>query len=119
MFKIRGEHMDAQSKAVREGFEDRLVEFLRGEFPEAKKEPDAEIRVVVHEQVDRAIGYGLAAERQAAIYLTTAWLLGKAFDEECPGARDILTSPLYAPEEKADRLAKWTERLFVALEEEG
>jgi hypothetical protein len=119
MFKIRGEQMDAQSKAVREGFEDRLVELLRGQFPEAKDEPDPELRRAVNEQVERALGYGLEAERQVAIYLTTAWMLGQKFDDEFPGAKDILTSKLYAPDEKADRLAKWTERLFVALEEEG
>lgn len=119
MFKIRGEHIDAQSKVVREGFEDRLVEFLRGQFPEAKDEPDAELRSAVHEQVERALGYGLQAERHVAMYLTTAWLLGQKFDDEFPGAKEILTHALYTPDEKAERLAKWTERLFVALEEEG
>lgn len=119
MFKIRREHRDAQSKAVHEGFEDRLVAFLRDQFPEAKSEPDDGLRRAVRGQVERALGYGLTAERHAAIYLTTAWMLGQKFDEEFPGAREILTSELHAPAEKADRLAKWTERLFVALEEEG
>jgi hypothetical protein len=119
MFKIRSEHMDAQSKAVREGFEDRLVEFLHKQFPEAKDEPAGELRAAVHEQVERALGYGLQAEQHAAIYLTTAWLLGREFDSEFPAAKDILTSNKMGPDEKAERLAKWTERLFVALEEEG
>src|SRR5690348_6291570 len=107
MFKIRGEHMDAQSKAVREGFEDRLVDFLRSQFPDAKDEPDAELRSAVREQVDRALSYGLEAERPVATYLTTAWLLGQTFDDEFPGAKEILTSKLHTPDEKADRLAKW------------
>lgn len=119
MFKIRSEHMDAQSKAVREGFEDRLVEFLRGEFPEAKDEPDNELRAAVHALVDKSVGYGLQAEQHAAVYLTTAWLLGKEFDTEFPAAQEILTSNKMGPDEKSERLAKLTERLFVALEEEG
>jgi hypothetical protein len=119
MFKIRKEHMDAQSQAVREGFEDRLVEFLCSEFPEAQREPPAELRAVVHEQAEKAVGYGIETEQHVAIYLTTAWLLGRNFDTEFPAANEILTSGFRDSAMKADDLAKLTERLFVVLEEEG
>lgn len=119
MFKIRKEHMDAQSKAVREHYEDRLYDFLCEEFPEAKDEPPAELRAEIHRQVEKAKGYGLDTEQDVATYLTSAWMLGKEFDAEFPAAKDILTSPMRDSAMKAEDLAKLTERLFLALEEEG
>lgn len=119
MFKIRKEQMDAQSKAVREHYEDRLYDFLCEEFPEAKNEPPAELRAEIHRQVEKAKGYGLESEQDVATYLTSAWMLGKKFDTEFPAAHDILVSPMRSPEMKAEDLAKLTERLFLALEEEG
>jgi hypothetical protein len=119
MFKIRKEHMDAQSKAVREHYEDRLYDFLCEEFPEAKNEPPAELRAEIHRQVEKAKGYGLDTEQDVATYLTSAWMLGTKFDTEFPAANDILTSPMRDSAMKAEDLAKLTERLFLALEEEG
>lgn len=119
MFKVRKEHMDAQSRAVREGFEDRLYEFLCSEFPEAKAEPPLELKAAIREQIEKALSYGVDAEQHVAIYLTTAWLLGQKFDTEFPAAHDILTSPVRDSEAKAYDLQKLTERLFVVLEEEG
>lgn len=119
MFKIRKEQMDAQHKAVRESFEDRLIEFLCGEFPEAKEAPPEKLRLAVREQIDHALGYGLSEERYVAVYLVTAWLLGQKFDTEFPAAQEILTSKMRSSAMKAEDLQKLTERLFVALEEEG
>lgn len=119
MFKIRKEQMDAQSKAVRENFEDRLIAFLCDEFPEAKSAPPDKLRATVRVQTDNAMGYGLKEERFVAMYLVTAWLLGEKFDTEFPAAHDILVSKMRSPAEKADDLQRLTERLFVALEEEG
>ncbi len=119
MFKIRKEQMDAQSKAVRENFEDRLIEFLCGEFPEAKEAPPAKLRLAVREQIDHATAYGLKEERYVAVYLVTAWLLGQKFDTEFPAAQEILSSKMRTPAAKAEDLEKLTQRLFVALEEEG
>jgi hypothetical protein len=119
MLKIRKEHMDAQSAAARDTLDDRMVELLREEFPEARDEPLPEMRRVVREQADKALGYGLSAEQHVAVYVTTAWLLGTDFDVKFPAARDTLTSRVLGSGEKADRLAKMTEHLFVALEEEG
>jgi hypothetical protein len=119
MFKIRKEQMDAQTKAVLEHYEDRLYEFLCEEFPEAKDEPPDELRAEIHRQVEKAKGYGLESEQDVATYMTSAWMLGKEFDTEFPAANEILISPLRTSEMKAEALAKLTERLFLALEEEG
>jgi hypothetical protein len=119
MFKIRKEQMDAQSKAVREHYEDRLYDFLCEEFPEAKDDPPAELRAEIHRQVEKAKTYGLESEQDVALYLTSAWMLGKEFDTEFPAANEILKSPMRSPAMKAEDLSKLTERLFLALEEEG
>jgi hypothetical protein len=114
--KIREDQMDALAESQAELFDERLARFLRGQFPEAADEPPEELRAAVREQVMKAEGYGLTTERQAAVYVTCAWLLGLDFDADFPAALDMLASEEYPPEDKADWLERWAESLFGALE---
>lgn len=69
-------------------------------------------------QAGRAEAYGLVTERQAAAYVTCAWLLGPDFDAEFPAAREMLGSHEHSPDEKAEWLGEWTEAMFAALEQD-
>lgn len=117
LLKIREDQMAALAAPSAELFDERLARFLCEQFPEASDEPPAELRAAVRGQVEKAGGYGLTTERQAAVYVTCAWLLGPDFDAEFPAAREMLASEEYPPEDKADWLERWAEALFGALEE--
>jgi len=116
MLKIRKEQMDAFSSPMGEQFEDALVAFLREEFLDARAESPATLEPGVREQIERARSYGLQSGAHIATYVVTAWLLGQEFDTKFPAARDTLNSTLHSPDDKAEWLADWTERLFLELE---
>jgi hypothetical protein len=116
--KIRAEQLDALATPQAELFEERLARFLCEQFPEAADEPPDELRAAVREQSAKADSYGLKTERQAAVYVTCAWLFGPDFDTEFPAALEMLASGEYPPEDKADWLERWAESLFAALEED-
>jgi hypothetical protein len=117
LLKIREDQLEALAAPSAEAFAERLARFLCEQFPEASEEPPAELRAAVGGQAERARGYGLTTERQAAVYVTCAWLLGPDFDAEFPAAREMLGTDEYPPEDKADWLERWVEALFGALEE--
>ena len=96
----------------------RMSELLAEEFADAAELPAADLLAGVRGQIIRAQRHGFFAEQDVAVYVLTAWLLGEAFDDEFPAARQILDSG-EAPEVRATRLEEWTQILFTALEEEG
>lgn len=115
MLKIRKDQMNALSEPMGDRFVDGLVEFLREEFEDARRERPDDLKPPVREQIEKARSYGLESKEQIATYVTAAWLLGPEFDAEFPAARDVLTSSAYTPDEKSDWLAEWVERMFYEL----
>jgi hypothetical protein len=119
MLTIRKGQMESMAAPHAERLAERLVEFLREQFPEAQDEPREELKSVVGEQVLKADSYGLKTEQQVAVYVTCAWMFGPDFDREFPAAREMLNSHEYSVEDKVTWLKKWTEAIFSALEEKG
>lgn len=115
---IRNEQFDAMAIPNIADFIERAIAFLYENFPESLDEDTDELTETVGLLIEKAETYGLVAEQHAMTYITTAWLLGPEFDEEFPAAKETLSSNDFTPDEKADWLAKWTEDVFAAFEEE-
>jgi len=79
LFRLRQAHIDALGRA---SFEERLLTFLREQFPEAARMPDEDLRRGVGAQVDRAAAHGFTTERQLAQYVMIAFLMGETFDRD-------------------------------------
>lgn len=116
MITIRAFQMDAFSKAADAAFEKRVVDFLQGRFDDARAMPRPELTEGVRAQIARAGGYGLTTERQVAIYVTTAWILGIDFDTRMPYFRDVLRAGAIDPDRKAEILADRTEEIIATLQ---
>jgi len=108
---IRKAQMEAFERESLHKFEEKVTDFLQDMFPDAKSEQRAVLRPVVHEQVTKACSYGFDTERKVVIYVTAAWLMGRRFDTDFPGVGKILKSSEYSPDDKAERLARWTEKM--------
>ena len=115
---IRSEQFDAMVIPNIADFIERAIAFLYENFPESLDEDADELTETVGLLIEQAEKYGLETEQQVMTYITTAWLLGVNFDEEFPAANETLNSKDFTPDEKADWLAKWTEDIFAAFEEE-
>lgn len=118
LLRLRPAQMRAFSKASEERFIDRTVNFLQGEFSDAREVPRPMLRHIVAEQAARARElYGFGTELELVTYVITAWLLGERFDEEFPAAHATLTAPVLSPKDKSAWLAEWSEKLFRTLQE--
>lgn len=98
---------------------ERLLLLLREYFSDTAEVPTAELRQGVVEEIDKARGYGLLNEDEIAVYVVTAWQLGRDFDGFFPAAKLVLGSNDYGGAEKRDWLQGWTLAMFNALQGEG
>ncbi len=115
---IRNNQMNEMAVPSVAIFLERAVNFLYDNFPESQDEDPEELTEAVGGLIDKAETYDLVTEQQVMTYITSAWLLSLNFDEEYLKAKEKLNSKDLTPDEKADWLAKWTEKIFAALEEE-
>jgi hypothetical protein len=113
--KISPEQRKTFEEVVASDLYKRLASFLRERFEDTRAVADPELVQAIRGQVERAVRYGLQSEQQLAAYVTTAWLLGKDFDETFPRIRTVLCSPAYQPDEKSDFLLTHTAQIFEAL----
>ncbi len=97
---------------------DRLLALLGECFPDAAEVPAAELRQAVGEEIEKARGYGLLHEDEIAVYVVTAWQLGRDFDRFFPAATLVLESEDYSGPEKRDWLQEWTLVMFKELQGE-
>ena len=74
------------------------------------------MKTAVQEQIDRGHSYGLHSQRQLAVYVTTAWLLGADFDTKFPAAEEMLSSHR-SGSAKQQWLSEFTQELFKSLKE--
>ena len=110
---------EQQHEAFREDAERRYVasvaEFLTKNVPEAAADKPEVLNVFVAAMVKKAKGYGMNSQRDAAVYVTTSYLLGENFEEYLRDARQVLGSSL-PPQDKAEWLQQATVLLFVQAE---
>jgi len=116
MFRLREEHLKAFSDDFGDRLPDRIAGFLRREFPDAAAEDRRELVAAVADQIVRAKGYHLESDRDFAVYVTAAWMLGADFDREFPAAQAVLSSDRLIRAEKREWLMEFVAELFSRLE---
>src|SRR4051812_41538453 len=83
MFKIRREQMDAFSRDAVASFEDRVVEHLRGCFPDlAGALDEAAMRSRIRDGIRRAAAHGITEERGVSAYIDVMFVHGDDFDTD-------------------------------------
>jgi hypothetical protein len=107
MLIIRNAQMEVFREYAFERYEEKLVNYLWHHLAEARTIPREELEVFVHEQVTKARFYQFSTERQIAVYVTTAWLLGGEFDVKFWQASDQLNSAELSADEKIEWLVPW------------
>lgn len=112
--RLRGEQLEPLGETL---LAERLVEFLRAQFPEAHEIDSDELFDGVTVQIGKAIAYGFQTERDIAQYSMAAFLMGECFDTTFDVPRAILGSSAIAFDEKARSITAWVERMFLALEQ--
>lgn len=110
-------HKSDFEQTIRQEFEERLVEYLREEFPEAGQSLDT-LPQFVTQQIEKALSYKLETQLQVATYATAAWLAGPDFDTTIEGAKEILTSTEYTADQKTESLNTIVDLLTPQEEEE-
>jgi hypothetical protein len=109
---------ERQHTAFREDAERRYVasvaEFLKSHVPEAAADKPEALHAFVAAMVKKAKGYGLATRNDAAVYVTTSYLLGEDFEEHFEVAHKVLGSSLPAQEK-----AEWLQTATVILLNSG
>jgi hypothetical protein len=119
--KINAEQLDALALVAQEQYEARVIAFLRERFEDAAAtasdpEADREMREGVREQMARAEAHGFNTERQAAAWVTTAWVLGADFDTSMPYLHEVIASPDLDADGKAEAMLRHTEQLIRTLQ---
>ncbi|MDR3752325.1 MAG: hypothetical protein P4K93_03140 [Terracidiphilus sp.] len=92
------------------GYIRSLVQFLRDEVPGTAEEDEKYLLDFVKAMVEKAKGYGLKTKRDAAVYVISAYMLGRDFEEDLQVAKRVLSSSLPGPDK-----AKWLQDATVSL----
>ncbi len=105
---IREKQMETLATITVRSFEDRMIEHLRGLFPNhAEALSESGLREVIQLGIERAAGYGLTAERVVCHYIDLMFLLGSGFDKDLqvPWAGEILQASAIPDQfQKIDKL---------------
>ena len=109
MLKIREAQVDQLAP-----FRRRIRDLLRRHFPETREIPARQTDAAISRQIKEGRTYGLWTERQLAIYVLTAFLLGEDFDVKFPAANAVLRSGL-EPDAKVDWVEAWSREMFDTL----
>lgn len=115
--RMRAEQLQAFTDAGESAFDERLTDFLRQRFPDARDENREQVLNSVRPQAKRARTYGLETEREIAQYVVTAWILGPEFQSDFPAAQMVLQSHALTPGAKAEWLSHFTLTLLSKLED--
>jgi hypothetical protein len=110
VFKITDNQISAFEKDAEERYIRDLVKFLQDEVPGAAEDDCKKLFEITKAMVKKAADYGLKTKRDAAIYVTTVYLLGLDFEEHFHVAKEILTSSLPGMDK-----ANWLQDAAVAL----
>jgi hypothetical protein len=105
---------ERQHTAFREDAERRYVasvaDFLKKNVAEAAEDKPEALHAFVAAMVKRAKSYGMVTKPDAAVYVTTSYLLGENFEDHFKVAREVLDSSLPAPDK-----AEWLQQATVLL----
>ncbi|MBU2550298.1 MAG: DUF4123 domain-containing protein [Proteobacteria bacterium] len=85
--------LEAFRESARDDFEQRLVRHIEGIIPgEAAAMPEGDLKARAGRAVDRALGYGIEAEKDVFLFAEFTFELGEDFGRtpECDWALDIL-----------------------------
>jgi len=107
MIVIRDAQMTALSTLPEDQFQRSMAEFLRGHFPEAAAAPAGELTQFVGAQFKKAKSYGLDSQHAAAVYISTAWMMGDGFDDKSPVVQAELSNTSVPAESRAFWLEEW------------
>jgi hypothetical protein len=115
MLNIREEQLESFNQHGTHDYELRLAKFLQDRFADAAQEPTDKLHPHVAEQIEKAREYCLLSEQQVAVYVISAWLLGRDFDTEMLAVREVLTAPIPG-DAKTHFLRQLTIQIFKELE---
>jgi hypothetical protein len=109
-FKIGERQLTAFREDAEQRYVASVVAFLKDNVPEAAKDKPEALTAFVTAMVNRAKGYGLGTKRDAAIYVTTAYMLGENFEDHFEVAQKVLKSSLPGPDK-----AEWLQQATLSL----
>jgi ribosomal protein L17 len=109
-FKIGERQITAFQEDAERRYVTSVETFLKKNIPEAAEEKPEALTAFVTSMVNKAKEYGLTNKREAAVYVTTSYLLGENFEEHLPDAQHVLRSPLSAPDK-----AEWLQQATLAV----
>ncbi len=112
---IRTEQLSPLSRKLDADYLDKLTALLRQESVDARNEPVESFRKDVERMLQKAQQFGLVTERDAAVFVITAFLLGEGFDREFAAAGRVLSASDLTGGNKAAWLEQWTSLMFEAL----
>ena len=112
MLKLREAQIDQLAP-----FRRRMRDLLRRHFPETREVPARQTDAAISRQVKAGRAHGLWTERQLAIYVLTAFLMGENFNTQFPAVEAVLGSDL-PPDGKADWVEAWSKEMFDTLAKE-
>lgn len=115
MLKISNDQAAVFAKEAERAYEERVADFLRDNFDDAKLRRRQDLLPFVRDQIACASRYGLGSERQVATYVMIAWMLGEDFDRKFPVLRRVLRDGDMDPDRKAELLGEHTARLIGAI----
>lgn len=107
MLIIRQEQLEVLRQYTNRQFEEKVIDFLRHHFDDAREESRDELSSPVRKWIANARSYQFMTERQIMIYVTTVWLLGSHFDTQFSDVQEKLKSSEHSPDERAEWLAQW------------
>jgi hypothetical protein len=113
-FKIGERQLTAFQEDAERRYVGSVVEFLKKNVPEAAEDKPEALHGFVAAMVNKAKGYGLANRHDAAVYVTTSYLLGENFEEHFEVARTVLDSSLPSPKK-----VEWLQQATVFLLNSG
>ena len=109
MLIIRKEQMERLKEKERQGFVERMKDYLEKIFPDQTASLGEEgLRKEIHHGVETAEKYRMASEREVARYVELMFYLGRDFDTspKTPWAAPILKDPFSSPANRLRRLSR-------------
>lgn len=105
--KIRNEQIEAMEKAVRKGYERRVLDHVARYFPiQVRLFGRERLHPLAARAIDQANAYGMVSEESVCVYADILMMLGMEFDidPQLPFARAILVEPGLSERERASNL---------------
>jgi hypothetical protein len=109
MLIIRKEQMEMLKDRERQGFVERMADYLKKNFPDQTESlGEAGLRAEIHHGMETAEKYRMVSEREVARYIELMFYLGHDFDvnPKTPWAASILNDPFSNAANRLRRLSR-------------